>query len=92
MKRILLDLYCGNYSAIGKPFPKDSAYAKALRAVCDLEDEISESLSADQEETFKRYLDAQAELNDEGCRMYFVEGCIVGAQFMLDVLSEARNE
>ena len=92
MKGILLDLYCGNYSAISKPIPKDSAYSKALQTLCDLEDKLSECMNDAQKEVFKRYLNAQAEANDEGCSLYFIEGCKLGAQFMLEVLCTEPDE
>lgn len=88
MKSILLDLYHGNYSVTGKTIPRDSTYAKELRKVCDLEDEISECLPPDQKAIFKRYAEAQEQLANAGAEMYFLEGCRLGARLMLELNSE----
>lgn len=92
MKSVLLDIYYGNYMLPGQRISKESAYGKALHSVCEQEDELMKVLSEPQRVCFKKYLDADANLAEEACRMNFVAGYRLGARMIMEAMADEVKE
>ena len=92
MRSVLLDLYYGNYSLPGQKISRESAHGRALHSVCEQEDELMKVLSEPQKTCFKKYLEAQASLSEEECRMNFTAGYRLGARMIMEAMTDEVKE
>ena len=82
---ILIELFYGNISPIGKTFEKDSNYAAFLAIITENEKLLSAALKGGKEEhLFSQLMNAQLEILEFTERERFLEGFRIGAKIILD--------
>ena len=92
MRDLLKELYFGNYSASACTESPNTAYGRALRKVCDLEDRMNDILTPEQAKQFREFADASVELQAEACRHDFMEGYRLGVRLIIEAVAERPNE
>ena len=92
MKKIILDLYNGNYSAFERRFAPNCEQTKALNRVVELEEEVQKTIPAEYQPLIKAYGDALSDLSSISCQDDFLEGYRLGVRLMLAAWPENAEE
>ena len=88
--QVLEDLYLGDVRPSDRSFKRNSQYAKALDDVVKTGDALTDGLTEKQKKLFEDYMTAQREVNVLTDCETFCMAFKLGAQIMLDVLTESR--
>ena len=70
----------------------DGMYQRQLKKLCEIENQLSELLPADGTKLLQAYAEAQQELHEIENRETFIEAFRMGAQIILDVVSDYEGE
>ena len=82
----LENLYYGNISPTDRDIIKGGAYAHMLNLVTRNEDELMQTLTQAQQETFEKFKDCASELGDKNEMMSFVLGFKLGMRLALEAM------
>ena len=91
---ILEDLYYGNISPHERYIKQGSKVEKLVKLICKNEDELNNSLTEKQKETFEKFKDVTSELSSITERSAFKEGFILAVRVMSEamvVLQEVQD-
>ena len=86
MRSIIEELYYGNISPTDRDIIKGGAYAHILNLVTRNEDELMQTLTQAQQETFEKFKDCASELGDRNEMMSFVLGFKLGMRLALEAM------
>ena len=89
---ILEDLWFGNISPWERPFKKDSTYAELLALVIRHQDDLLGRLNDEEKEIFEKFSECSTEMHDLTEREAFVKGFTIGAQIIIEVMSNTSEE
>lgn len=89
---MLEKLWRGELTPNEKIMRKGGPYHQKLGELCEIGDRLAEELSLEGKNLLQSYADAQLELNEIENRETFMEGFRMGAQLILDVVSEYQGE
>ena len=92
MRKILEDIYCGQFSAINRPIRHGSEYDRAISEVTRCEEALRGKLNPDEVKLLRAYSQACADLSGISCIENFILGFRMGAQLMLAVLEPDNHE
>ncbi len=90
--KLIHELALGNLQPMARNFKKDTAYAKLLSEVVERQDKLIAPLSPEQKELFKLANEATIDLSVESDCDLFVKGFVLGAQLMMEILTEDPME
>ena len=82
---ILEDLYYGNISPHERYIKQGSKVEKLVKLTCKNEDELNNSLTEKQKETFEKFKDVTSELSCITEREAFTAGFILATRIMMQV-------
>ena len=82
---ILEDLYYGNISPHERYIKQGSKVEKLVKLICKNEDELNNSLTEKQKETFEKFKDVTSELSCITEREAFTAGFILATRIMMQV-------
>ena len=82
---ILEDLYYGNISPHERYIKQGSKVEKLVKLICKNEDELNNSLTEKQKETFVKFKDVTSELSCITEREAFTAGFILATRIMMQV-------
>ena len=82
---ILEDLYYGNISPHERYIKQGSKVEKLVKLICKNEDELNNSLTEKQKETFEKFIDVTSELSCITEREAFTAGFILATRIMMQV-------
>ena len=80
---ILEDLYYGNISPHERYIKQGSKVEKLVKLICKNEDELNNSLTEKQKETFEKFKDVTSELSCITEREAFTAGFILATRIMM---------
>lgn len=86
--KLIKELALGNLQPMTRNFKQDSLYARLLAEVTMRQDRLIETLSTEQKELFDAANEATIDLSVENDQDLFVKGFVLGAQLMLEILTE----
>ena len=86
MRSIIEELYYGNISPTDRDIIKGGAYAHILNLLTRNEDELMQTLTQAQQETFEKFKDCASELGDKNEMMSFVLGFKLGMRLALEAM------
>ena len=89
---ILEDLWFGNISPWERPFKKDSAYAELLALVIRHQEDLNGRLNDEEKELCEKCSDCSNEMHDLTEREAFVKGFTIGAQIIIEVMTNTNEE
>ena len=92
MRKIIEDIYCGQFSAINRPIRHGSEYDRAISEVTRCEEALRGKLNPDEVKLLRTYSQACADLSGISSIENFVLGFRMGAQLMLAVLEPDDSE
>ena len=87
---ILDELYNGNVHPAEYRFPKEGTYGKALKNAAEAEAKLTRSLNDDQKALLDQFRQCQMEADLIDNFHAFRSGFRLGAQIMMDVLSDSQ--
>ena len=90
--KLLKELALGNIRPMVRNFKKDSVYAKMLAEVTARQEKLIETLSPEQKALFDAASQAEIDLSVENDHDLFVKGFVLGAQMMLEFLTDGRPD
>lgn len=82
---ILEELYYGNISPHERYIKQGSKVEKLVKLICKNEDELNNSLTEKQKETFEKFKDVTSELSCITEREAFTAGFILATRIMMQV-------
>ena len=88
---ILEDLYYGNISPHERYIKQGSKVEKLVKLICKNEDELNNSLTEKQKETFEKFNDCYDELTDINEREIFSYAFRLGMRIAIEVLLHNQN-
>ncbi len=83
--KILEDLYYGNVSPHERYIKQGSRVDKLVKLICKNEEDLNNSLTEKQRETFEKFKDCQGELSCITEREAFSAGFILATRIMMQV-------
>ena len=83
--KVLEDLYYGNISPHERYIKQGSRVDKLVKLICKNEDELNNSLTEKQKETFEKFKDVTSELSCITEREAFTAGFILATRIMMQV-------
>ena len=86
MRSIIEELYYGNISPSYRDIIKDGQYAHILHLLTRNEDELRQTLTQTQQETFEKYKDCASELNDANEVSSFTIGFKLGMRLAVEAM------
>ena len=86
MRNIIEELYYGNISPSGLDIVKDGTYSHMLYLVTCNEDDLMQTLTQAQQETFEKFKDCASELGDANEVMAFTIGFKLGMRLALEAM------
>ena len=86
MRSIIEELYYGNISPTDRDIIKGGVYAHILNLVTRNEDELMQTLTQAQQETFEKFKDCASELGDKNELMSFTLGFKLGMRLALEAM------
>ena len=89
---VLDQLWRGEITPSEKSTYRDSDYHRKLLELCQVSDRLSQSMTDEEKKTFKNYTDIQAELSAIENQDTFIQAFRLGAQMILDVVSDYRGQ
>ena len=88
---ILEDLYYGNISPHERYIKQGSKVEKLVKLICKNEDELNNSLTEKQKETFEKFKDVTSELSCITEREAFTAGFILATRIMMQVTEDLQD-
>lgn len=89
---VLEKLWKGEVRPDERSFRKDSRYAELMHKSSKLEDAFCEELSTAGKKIYNEHYEAQMQMLDISEQDAFVQGILLGARFMLDVIGEYHSQ
>ncbi len=89
---ILKDLYYGNINPSERYIKRGSEYQKLSRLLSENEDKLLASLDEDGKRLYESILEGRYQQEDIAETETFVEGFRLGAQIMLEILTEPEKQ
>ncbi len=89
---ILENLYNGNIDVVERSIKKGSEYDRLTKLASELEDKLMESISGQEKELFEKILELIYGQEEILLTDTFVEGFRLGAQIMLEILTEPKRQ
>ena len=86
MRSIIEELYYGNISPTDRDIIRGGAYAHLLNLVTRNEDELMQTLTQAQQETFEKFKDCASELGDKNEIMSFTLGFKLGMRLAMEAM------
>lgn len=86
MRNIIKELYYGNITPCDRDIVKGGTYSHLLNLVTRNEDDLMQTLTQAQQETFEKFKDCVSELNDVNELTTFTIGFKLGMRLTLDVM------
>lgn len=86
MRSIIEELYYGNISPSDQDFIKGGQYAHILHLLTRNEDELRQTLTQAQQDTFEKFKDCASELNDSNELSAFTIGFKLGMRLAVEVM------
>ena len=86
MRNIIEELYYGNITPCDRDIVKGGTYSHLLHLVTRNEDDLMQTLTQAQQETFEKFKDCQSELCDITARQAFTDGFILATRIMVEVM------
>ena len=86
MRSIIEELYYGNISPTDRDIVRGGAYAHILNLVTRNEDELMQTITQAQQETFENFKDCASELGDKNEMMSFVLGFKLGMRLAVEAM------
>ena len=86
MRSIIEELYYGNISPSDRDIIRDGMYSHILNLVTRNEDELMQTLTQAQQETFEKFKDCASELNDANEVTSFTLGFKLGMRLALEAM------
>ena len=84
MRSIIEELYYGNISPTDRDIVNGGAYSHILNLVTRNEDELMQTLTQAQQETFEKFKDCASEMGDKNEMMSFVLGFKLGMRLAVE--------
>ncbi|MBE7005924.1 MAG: hypothetical protein E7424_02095 [Ruminococcaceae bacterium] len=92
MKSFIEELYYGNIAPQNSGFEDDESVQHELRTISEIEDWLTEHLTAEEKKRFLDFADAWSAFNGESTLAAFFAGFRLGARFTYDAfVSQAGN-
>lgn len=88
MRNILEDLYYGNISPYDKRIAANSELRSLIGRVADCEDQLTKQLNEAEQQTLKRLITAQHEIDDITAKEYFILGFRLGVRLAAECMDE----
>ena len=89
---MLKKLYNGKINVVEKAIKKGSEYDKLSILSPDVEDKLVETISKQEKQLYEKVLELRFKQEDILLEEVFIEGFRIGAQIMLEVLSEPKSQ
>ena len=89
---VLEKLWRGSLTPSEKSIRRGGEYHRLMEELCETEEQLEAELTPGAREVFHRYQQIQTELQDIENRENFMEAFRMGAQLILDVISEYQGE
>lgn len=86
MRNIIEELYYGNITPCDRDIVKGGAYSHLLHLVTRNEDDLTQTLTQAQQETFEKFKDCASELNDANELTAFTIGFKLGMRLALEAM------
>ena len=86
MRNIIEELYYGNITPCDRDIVKGGTYSHLLHLVTRNEDDLTQTLTQAQQETFEKFKDCASELGDKNEMMSFVLGFKLGMRLALEAM------
>ena len=86
MRNIIEELYYGNITPCDRDIVKGGTYSHLLHLVTRNEDDLMQTLTQAQQETFEKFKDCASELGDKNEMMSFVLGFKLGMRLALEAM------
>ena len=86
MRSIIEELYYGNISPTDRDIVKGGSYSHILNLVTRNEDELMQTLTQAQQETFEKFKDCASELGDKNELTSFVLGFKLGMRLAVEAM------
>lgn len=86
MRSIIEELYYGNISPSDRDIIRGGTYSHILNLVTRNEDELMQTLTQAQQETFEKFKDCASELGDKNEMMSFVLGFKLGMRLAVEAM------
>lgn len=86
MRSIIEELYYGNISPTDRDIVRGGAYAHILNLVTRNEDELMQTLTQAQQETFEKFKDCESELGDKNEMTSFILGFKLGMRLAVEAM------
>ena len=88
---IIEDLWYGNISPCERDIKRSSNYADALERIVQLETALHARLNDEEKELLERFVDCSNEMCCISEREMFVQGFILGAKLIIEVMSSENG-
>lgn len=86
MRSIIEELYYGNIRPTDRDIIRGGTYSHILNLVTRNEDELMQTLTQAQQETFEKFKDCASELGDKNEMMSFVLGFKLGMRLAVEAM------
>ena len=86
MRNIIEELYYGNITPCDRDIIKGGTYSHLLHLVTRNEDDLMQTLTQAQQETFEKFKDCDSELGDKNEMTSFVLGFKLGKQLTVEAM------
>ena len=86
MRNIIEELYYGNITPCDRDIVKGGTYSHLLHLVTRNEDDLMQTLTQAQQETFEKFKDCASELGDKNEMMSFVLGFKLGMRLAVEAM------
>ena len=91
MRNIIEELYYGNITPCDRDIIKGGTYSHLLHLVTRNEDDLTQALTQEQQETFEKFKDCALELNDANELTAFTIGFKIGMRLALEAMISASD-
>ena len=86
MRNIIEELYYGNITPCDRDIVRGGTYSHLLHLVTRNEDDLMQTLTQAQQETFEKFKDCASELGDKNEMMSFALGFKLGMRLALEAM------
>ena len=91
MRTIIEELYYGNISPTDRDIVKGGNYSHLLHLLTRNEDDLTQTLTQAQQETFEKFKDCASELGDANEVMAFTIGFKIGMRLTLEAMISTND-
>ena len=88
---VLEDLWYGNISPCERDIKRSSDYADALERIVQHEKDLNARLNDEEKEILEKFVDCSNELCSISEREMFVQGFMLGAKLIIEVMSSEKG-